>query len=190
MEKDRILFQDNPWPEGHPIKVFAWDSKLVDGDVWFDFYLETADYNGERYIEENEDIEYNSDWEAPIIWSNYHRCILSSNYWHCGGFRVCPEAEYSFEYLDGLELEIDINSKYSGDLQSLAFHIYLLGHDAVAKHKVKFIRSGDTNRFDIQWSGKIALAYAGDYEFKHDFIAMITDVAAPNYFLIPWGNVS
>ena len=27
--------------------------------------------------------------------------------------------------------------------------------------------------FDIKWKGKIALAYSGDYEFKHDFNAEI-----------------
>lgn len=61
----------------------------------------------------------------------------------------------------------------------LAFHVYLLGHDAVAGHRIRMVRRGESDRFDIEWSGKLALAYVGDFEYRHDFRAVIYNVAAP-----------
>ena len=80
--------------------------------------------------------------------------------------------------MDGLELEIDNDPENIKEWDDLAFHIYLLGHDAVAKHKIKFVRAADS-LFEIQWSGKIAQAYVGDYEFKHDFNAVLKNVQFP-----------
>ena len=82
MKHDRIYFKGNPWPEGHPVKEFVWSAKEKNGEVWFDMHLESANYYAERDIENNEDVDYPSDWAAPIVWSNYHSCILSSSYWH------------------------------------------------------------------------------------------------------------
>ncbi|WP_061333216.1 hypothetical protein [Marinobacter excellens] len=179
MEPDRIYSKDNPWPEGHPIKKFAWSAKEIDGDVWFDMHLESADYYAERDIEDDEDDDYPSDWAAPIVWGNYHSCTLSSNYWHHGGFRVCSKAEYTPEFLDGLELLVDPSHETVDNYDDLAFHIYLLGHDAVAKHRIRFERIGDTLQFKIVWSGLIALAYVGDYEFKHEFSALVSNAEYP-----------
>jgi len=166
---NRIYFKGNPWPEGHPIKKFKWSASIRDGNVWFDMHLESQDYYFERDIEDNEDTEYHSDWAAPIVWWNYHSCTLSSNNWHNGGFKVCTVKEYSPEYLDGLEIEIDTNPESIDDWDDLAFHIYLLGHNSVAKHKIKFERIGESSEFNITWVGKIAHAYVGDYDYKHDF---------------------
>lgn len=179
MDKNRIYFQGNPWPEGHPLKEFVWTAKVVDGDVWFDIHLETAVYYSERDIEDDDDIEYGSDWEAPIVWGNYHRCTMSTNYWHEGGFRVCKLQEYSADYLDGLELEVDMRPEQIEDWDDLAFHIYLLGHDAVAYHRIKFIREAGGNNFSIQWCGRAAQAYVGDDEFKHPFKLLVTDQKLP-----------
>jgi hypothetical protein len=77
MEADRIYFKDNPWPEGHRIKVCVWSAKEVDGDVWFDMHLESFDYYSEREIEDDEDVDYPSDWAAPIVWDNYHSSTSS-----------------------------------------------------------------------------------------------------------------
>jgi len=169
MDNNRIYFEGNPWPEGHPLKEFKWTAKVVDGDVWFDIHLESADYYSERDIEDDEDVDYESDWEAPIVWGNYHSCTMSTNYWHKGGFRVCRLDEYSPDYLDGLELEIDMRPDQIEEWDDLAFHIYLLGHDAVACHRIKFIREPNCDDFSIQWQGRAAQAYVGDYEFKHPF---------------------
>lgn len=169
MKSNRIYFEGNPWPEGHPIKKFEWKARVKDGEVWFDVHLESANYYSERDIDDDEDIEYESDWQAPIAWENYHSCILSTNYWHEGGFKVCDVSDYSPESLDGLELEIDMHPDQIDDIEDLALHVYLLGHDAVACHKVKFIREGSSDRFTLCWAGRIARVYVGDYEYKHPF---------------------
>ncbi len=179
METDRIYFKDNPWPEGHPIKEFLWSAKEVKGEVWFDIHLKSADYYAEREIEDDEDIDYPSDWAAPIVWDNYHACTLSSNFWHDGGFRVCTVEEYSPEFLDGFELLVDPTPETIEDWDDLAFHIYLLGHDAVAKHRIKFERIGDSRRFKITWQGAIAHTYVGDYDFKYEFKAMLAAATFP-----------
>ena len=179
MEKNRIYFKGNPWPEGHPVKKFDWLASIREDFVWFDMHLKSENYYHERDIEDDEDIDYPSDWAAPAVWGNFHSCTLSSNYWHDGGFKVCLQQEYSPEYIDGLELEVDMTPEAVEDWDDLAFHIYLLGHDSAAKHKIKFERIGDSLRFNIIWSGKIAQAYVGDYEYKHDFNVVLANVLFP-----------
>ena len=169
MQSNRIYFIGNPWPEEHPIKTFDWQAKVKDNEVWFDFHLESADYYSEREIEDDEDAEYESDWKAPLVWESFHSCTLSSNYWHEGGFRVCKTSEYSPEFLDGLELEVDMHPERIEDWEDMAFHVYLLGHDAVAYHKIKFLREKNTDKFSILCNGRAAQAYVGDYEFKYSF---------------------
>ncbi|MES2826065.1 MAG: hypothetical protein V4732_20865 [Pseudomonadota bacterium] len=179
MKESRIYFRGNPWPEGHLIKEFHWSARIEHDAVWFDMHIETQNYYSERDIEDNEDVEYLSDWVAPIVWGNYHSCTLSTNNWHNGGFKVCLVKQYCAEFMDGLELEIDTNPEAIEDWDELAFHIYLLGHDSAAKHKLKFERIGKTNTFNIIWTGKIAQAYVGDYEYKHDFSTLISEVKLP-----------
>ena len=142
-------------------------------------HLKSADYYAERDIEDDESAEYPSDWAAPIVWGNYHSCTLSSTYWGNDGFRVCAKADYTPELLDGLELTVDPEPEALEDFEDLAFHIYLLGHDAVAKHKIRFDRIGETSQFRITWSGNIAQAYVGDYEFKHEFSLVISSADLP-----------
>lgn len=179
-EENRIWFPGNPWPEGHPLKEFAWTAEVRKGVVWFFLHLKTADYYSERDIED-EDKDFDSSWEAPIVWGNYHSCTISSTDWHDGGFPVCPLSEYSIESLDGYEAIVDpLPINPDGDWDDLAFHTYLLGHDSVAGHKIRFSRRIGTNEFDIHWEGKIALVYAGDYEYRYDFKALIYGVEAPN----------
>ena len=68
----------------------------------------------------------------------------------------------------------------SASYEDRAFHIYLLGHDAVADHRIAFTRVPGTQLFDLDWRGKIALAYVGDYEPEHCFRAEIRGVQLPN----------
>ena len=175
---DRVFFKNNPWPEGHPVNEFMWEAQLREDQVWFHFHLSTENYYSERDIDDDEEREYESDWESPIVCGNYHSCTISTSQWHEGGFYVCSQKEFSETKLDGLELEIDNDPENIKEWDDLAFHIYLLGHDAVAKHKIKFVRAADS-LFEIQWSGKIAQAYVGDYEFKHDFNAVLKNVQFP-----------
>lgn len=178
MQANRIYFKDNPWPEGHPIVAFSWLAKQIDGKVWFDFHLESADYDSEREID-TEEIDYDSDWEAPGAWKNYHACTISSTYWENPGFPVCALADYTPSYLNGRCFNIDLRPELLENWDEFAFHIYLLGHDAVAQHQIHFEQVTGTTLFNIQWTGKIALAYAGQDKFMHDFSIYIENVPFP-----------
>lgn len=173
MSNNRIFFKSNPWPEGHPIGEFAWSAFIKDEDVWFNLHIKTDSYYSERTIAYDAQADYPSDWECPGVWGNFQRCILSSSHWNNGGFKACSIKEYSLNHLDNLEIEVDAHPEKMMDLDALAFGIYLLGHDAAAKHKIKFERLDNSNLFNITWTGMIALAYVGDYDFKHSFLAQI-----------------
>jgi hypothetical protein len=176
----RIFFIGNPWPEGHPVEEFAWTARLVDDELWFDLHLRSADYDSEREIEYDDDTDYDSDWEAPIVWNNYHRCTLSSTFWgEIGGIRVCRLDAFSLAWLDGRVFELDPADGEVDDDEDHAFHIYLLGHDSVANHRIEFRRQGDSNRFDIHWTGDIAQTYIGHNSLDHRFEATILGVACP-----------
>lgn len=179
MNKSRIYFKNNPWPEGHPVQAFKWSAKLIDGHVWFDLHLESEDYYSERAVEEADDIEYPSDWDAPIVWGNYHACTLSSTFWDNQGFRVCRLAEYTPAYFNDRRFEVDSHPEDIEDWDALAFHIYLLGHDAVAEHQIHFEQVAGTENFNIHWTGKIALAYSGQSKFEHEFSAYIENLIFP-----------
>ena len=179
MQVNRIYFKGNPWPEGHPVKKFKWSAREKENDVWFDLHLESEDYYLERDFDDDDDVEYLSDWVSPIVWANYHSCTLSSTHWGNRGFKVCSSQQYSPEFLDGLEVEVDANPETIEDFDDFSFHIYLLGHDSAAKHKIRFERIGASLDFKIIWSGKIAQAYVGDYEYKHDFSVTLGRVEMP-----------
>jgi len=184
--QNRIYFKDNPWPAGHPIKCFFWSAEIKAGDIWFHFHLKTESYYSEFEYDESSDeaFEDASAWESPAVWENYHSCTLSTNKWHKGGFKVCKISDYSMDLLDGLTIEVDKNPENLDEWESLAFHIYLLGHDAVANHRIRFMRTED-DAFNIEWSGNIALAYAGDYDLNHEFKAFITAAKAPSVQSMP-----
>jgi len=99
------------------------------------------------------------------------------------GFPLCPVADFSADWLDGRTFEIDTiaNGTLDGvELDDLAFHIYLLGHDSVANHRITFQRIAGSDCFDIVWTGDIALTYAGDDDLDHRFEARIANVPFPS----------
>ena len=77
---------------------------------------------------------------------------------HDGGFKVCAIEDYTLECLDDLELTVDPDPEGMDDLAQLAFGIYRLGHDAVAKHRIRFKRIGQSMKFRLNWTGLIAHA--------------------------------
>jgi hypothetical protein len=81
------------------------------------------------------------------------------------------------ESLDGMEISVD--SPAPENTEDNAFYVCLLGHDATALHQIQFCPVPGTDRFNIRWIGKLALAYIGDYEYRHVFEAEIFDVQAP-----------
>ena len=175
-----IYFKDNPWEEGHRIKRFIWQARVVKGDVWFDMELVTEDVSEKRVIDEDEVLP-TSDWGSAGVWANYHCCTLSTLKWHEGGFNVCKLKDYSPEHLDGLTLSIDDSPDDLAEeaYDELSFLAYILGHDSVAKHNITFERIGNTDRFNIIWHGKVALTYMGAPEFKYDFSTTLNDVLIP-----------
>ncbi|MBP1168070.1 hypothetical protein JOE44_004954 [Chryseobacterium sp. PvR013] len=172
----KIYFIDNPYPNGHKIETFSWSGRIDEyGSIWFDFHLKTENYyadDEENSEEENEDL---SDWDSKIVLGNYHACILSSNYWgEEKGIRIDkPGEKLDFDTVIKNDLfSNDLPSEKHFDDDNLAFNIYLLGHDSCAGHHIRFLKTGD-HQYDITWTGKIALTYAGDEEFSHDFKAQI-----------------
>ncbi len=181
----RILFPGNPWPDGHPIDEFEWTARVEDGELWFDLHLRSAEYDSEREVEDDEEKDLSS-WEAPIVWNNYHRCTLSSTFWgEEGGFRVCPIDDFSLAWLDARVFAVDPMEGEIGaadedeDEDDRPFHIYLLGHDSVANHRIEFRRIPGSDNFNILWSGDIALSYVGNYRLEHRFEARIAGVPCP-----------
>jgi hypothetical protein len=183
---NRIWFADNPWPEGHPIEAFSWTAQLRDdGRVWCHFELTSAHYQAERVAwdeeEDEEPDQEESDWGAPIAWDNYEHCILSSTMWGHAGFPLCAAGDWSAHALDGMQVRVDPLSVdgTAVDPDDRAFGIYLLGHDGVADHQIRFARQPGTDRFDIRWNGRIALEYAGETAFQHTFSAQVFGIAMP-----------
>ena len=175
---NRIFFSGNPWPNGHPIKNFVWSGRL-DADqsaLFMDLHLETENYNLEDKTDDEG--EPQSDWTAKIAWNNFHSCTLSSTEWHFGGILVGTAAQpFDFSMLNGLVLEADpLPLPDDFDLEDLAFHVYLLGHDSVANHRIVFKKAAG-NTYDIHWTGKAALTYVGEEEFNYDFEAFIANVS-------------
>jgi hypothetical protein len=179
---NRIFFKGNPFPNGHRVNKFVWSGELApDKGLIFHFHLETEDYNSE---DESEDLEEDQpDWLSKIVWNNYHNCTLSSSAWHQGGIIVAvPERKFSFSHLDKLTLMADpLPLDQDWDPDELAFGIYLLGHDSCANHKIEIERMAG-NEYRINWTGKIALTYAGKYEFEYEFEAHLNNVLFDGIF--------
>ena len=172
----RIYFPCNPWPAGHAIEALEWSGRLEsERGLVFDLHLESAKYYAE---DEGLDGDIDDDFRSPIVWGNYHACSLSSTKWGSNGWVVgTAEVPFAFSSLadrvlvaDALDSpELDVT-----DLDERAFHIYLLGHDDVAEHRIHFQPAGE--HWNVAWKGRIALAYAGDYEFRYEFHAEATGV--------------
>lgn len=181
--RNRIFFKDNPYPKGHRIKKFIWSAHLETGEdkeagLYFDFHLKTEEYGEEDGYDEPEDYEHVSDWKAKIAWENFHHCTISSTKWHYGGIKVADEKQkFDFRSLEGKTIYADtLPIDMSQDYEDRAFHIYLLGHDACADHRIAFVKRNTDGSYNINWKGKIALAYIGEVEFDYEFSAEIENV--------------
>jgi len=170
----RIKFPGNPWPKGHPIKKAKWSASLSEEGLRFHFHVESRDYDlGDKrpYRDEEEDMD--DDWKARIVWNNYHSCILSSTYWGHPGFLVAaPGNPLDLERLEGKTFRVDrtkgdkLGQEY--DREELSFGIYLLGHDAVCDHRIRFVKRRGPATYDIHWRARIALTYSGKQTLAHE----------------------
>ncbi|MDH5507883.1 MAG: hypothetical protein OEZ02_11750 [Anaerolineae bacterium] len=172
----KITFHDNPWPQGHKIVEFAWTGRLeAETGLWFDLHLKTEKYYAEDTARgaPEETGEAISDWDSKIVWRNYHAGILSSIKWgHTRGLQVgSAAAPLDWAALLGGELAVDGLPR--DEAQPPAFGLYLLGHDAAADHRIRFAAGEKAGEYTIDWRGKIALAYAGDYDYRYSFTARI-----------------
>ncbi len=189
MTNNRIFFNKNPYPLGHKIIEFVWSGHLDEsGQLWFDFHLETDKYYAEDPTHFDEPTEDESseeaisteDWDAKAAWGNFHACTMSSTKWGSDGILIDSKAlKLNFAIWPQLSLIADTMPPdliMPADMEwdDLAINIYLLGHDACANHQIEITQNGAL--FDIHWTGKIALAYVGEDEFKYDFSANISDV--------------
>ena len=178
--ESRIYFLDNPYPNGHKLKAFEWSIRLIPSKgLWFDLHLETENYYTEDKTDDETDPE--SDWNAKIVWGNYHSCRMSSNHWHAGGF-LGGSQNKKFNFKEKIENRFHVDplprQENFDPNEDPPFCMYLLGHDDCADHQIVFQNEG-SNHFKIKWEGKIALSYSGDYDFNHHFITEIKDVQIP-----------
>jgi hypothetical protein len=168
------LVPGNPWPDGHRVEKFAWTGRLDDlGQLWFDVTLRTADYDEAGVIADDEDEQSDDlpDWEAPIVWNNYHRCTISSTFWDNATGLLAATSERRFRLVDSEPQQLTADPLPIEDLDAdPAFHVYLLGHDSIADHTITFTADG-TGRHRVDWRGRIALTYAGNETFEHEFRA-------------------
>ena len=204
--KGRIYFENNPWPEGHKIKAFELSCALTLNGIALNLHLVSEDYYAERDIEtwdENGDIlpdyEDLSSWESPVVWNNYAACKLSNTFWGSEGPLIMVSEtgqKFCIDDLAGKTFKANTVPKLSDGIADpdflwqhtdMSFHIYLLGHDAVADHAISFSKNAAGN-FDIKWTGLIALAYVGQTHFKHKFEAQIKDVPFLGYICPPSPN--
>lgn len=167
---DRIKFFGNPWANGHAIQEFLWSARLEPSGIWFDLHFQTTEYDAEDTNIEAE--EPQSDWQAKIVWNNYHQCTLSSTYWDGTGFRVASKAQLlDFNALSGQEFLVDplpIDSD-----RPRPFDVYLLGHDSAAEHRIRFTQRATPNCFSVDWRGSVALSYIGSHTFRYEFEAHV-----------------
>lgn len=181
--KGRIWFARNPWPEGHRLKAFLLMGRVdLEKGLFLDVELVTDEYSAERDPEDDEDA---SDWEAPIVWNNYHRCTISSVNWENEtGLLVATERrKLEKKAFSGSAKWVDL-AKHTGD--SRALHVYLLGHDSVRSGDLRLKRKGTS--YDVTWTGKLALTYAGDSVFRHRFSAKASGVAFTGFELPEGAN--
>jgi hypothetical protein len=178
----RIFFHGNPWPQGHRIENVIWGASIhPEYGLRLELTLNSALY----YEGEEADFPFTAakfdadeDWKAKAAWANYHECTLSPSTTAFGGGIVLSDGTSPFDFdrphqtYTADPLPVDMEKFRSSN----AFDLYLLGHDAVADHAISLVRSSANGTYDLNWSGKIALTYTGDEEFRHSFEAHATGV--------------
>ncbi len=185
----RIYFPGNPWPMGHRVVSCKFSASVCPSvgaytaaypnpgpGLMLELELVTADYDEEDPSDRDGSGE--SDWAAKIAWNNYHCCTIGpSQSSQVQGIRVSDGTtpfvfdlpEYRFK-VDPLPIDWETFHETS------AFGIYVLGHDSVANHDIALHSRQPDGSYTLDWTGKIALTYGGDTEFKHDFTARMTGV--------------
>lgn len=176
----RIWFPQSPWPGGHAVTEFRWSGRLdADGALWFDLHLESESYDAGAEPEFDEE---ESTWRSAAAWQNFGNCTLSSTEWREDGSTGIlvgsGAAPLEWSLIGEREFRADEAAEGSqvDPSHPPAFMVYLLGHDAVADHRVRFRAGEEPGVFDVEWHGRVALAYSGDFALRHAFVARIPGV--------------
>lgn len=175
----RIWFAKNPWPRGHRIAKMLWSGRLDDRGLWFDLHLESAYYDEDAPGRPARPNVVDYDWADGVVWDNYGRCTLSSTKWFRGGFLVGTAAE-PLDWARLRERTFRVDPLPVGKPH---FHIYLLGHDRVADHRIRFAPSRGRARID--WSARIALGHEGKARFNYKLIARTRPVPFRGFEVVP-----
>jgi len=171
--EDRIWFVGNPWPAGHRIAELAWEGWLdPTGEVRFGFFLESVYYLAEDPPGAPDKEPGATFTPSRSVWDNYGECTIRTGSGFVVGtskqpldFAALAEREFLVDPLDGLSEPDDE-----------AFTVYLLGHDSIADHRIRFpVRHADF-RFGLEWTGRAALTYVGDTEYRYAFRVRAGDV--------------
>lgn len=173
----RILFPGNPWPAGHRIKELTWGGTLhpLKG-LGLHFELKSADYyegEDDGFPFTNDVDEALDDWAQKAAWANYHACHIGPSMTSDSIGIPMSEGEVPFRFdAPSYEFRADpLPASVSDVFGHGVFGIYLLGHDACADHHIRLARSPEDHTYRIDWTGRIALAYAGGEAFKYNFRA-------------------
>ena len=182
----RIWFKENPWPGGHTIETARFAVHIVEDvdDVpnaigaQLQLSIESMEYADEP-TEEIADIgedEEEVSWSSRGQWEAHTRCRINGTDVVIGSemepFALSRFENWDVKFDEGMtELPEDM------DIEDLTFICYVLGHDAVADHALQFRATpGRANHFDIDWTGAVALAYSGEYEFEYRFRAELRGI--------------
>jgi hypothetical protein len=186
----RIWFPGNPWSDGHAIIDIGFSILLHDDGLGLLLHLRSEDYGiHDPDVEDDEEPEDMRDWESKTVWNNYHACTLSNTYWGIEP-ALCPEIDpagfcpNSLNHLRFSPDPVQRGQELVQDYDQNAFHIYLLGHDAVAAHEITLDRQTD-GLFALTWSGLIALAYGGHYNFDYPFRAEARNIVFKGFYVDP-----
>lgn len=183
-QPNRIYFLENPYPKGHNLKEFLWSGRIEeDKSMWFDFHLKTDEYSAGDETDDDDE-ESKSDWDSKVVWDNYHNCTMSSTYWGDRGIQIHKTAAkvvFNDFIKEPLLADTFTFDDEEFDSDDVAFGIYLLGHDTCANHEIEITPTGK-NKFEIEWSGKIALTYSGEDEFSHDFTLFLQNIEFDSFY--------
>lgn len=173
----RIWFEGNPWPQGHALLDFQLGAFLHEGGVTLSLLLKSTEYrDAGGAVEPPEEQAATGDWESRGVWNNYHRCSIESG-------AIADQPPLAIDPatklpVPGQRLRFDTlaDEPPNGfDPQDNLLQCYILGHDAVRDHDLKIGAGSAHGLYRIDWSGRVALAYAGDYFYRYRFRVEVED---------------
>jgi hypothetical protein len=188
----RIWFAGNPWPQGHRLESCemvglidprrgAYIDGIVEGPALsLAIELKSAPYD-EGDDPSDRDALGADDWTSKIAWNNYGSAWIGSTASGAmPGFQVSDgiipfkhdDDAYHF-MVDRLPLEL---ASFSDFFQRQAFGCYVLGHDAVADHDIRLHSRTSDGSYQLDWTGRLALAYGGAETFDHGFVVQASGV--------------